>query len=60
MIPQLQSTDKVFDVSVVQGPADSSGAVGEETVELPQLQLVGTWTLVVPRQMPGRSDVRKL
>ena len=36
---QLQFIDKVFDVCCA-GPASSSGAVGEETVELPQLQLV--------------------
>ena len=28
------------------GPADSSGAGGEETVEIPQLQLVEAWTLL--------------
>ena len=41
-ILQLQFIDKVFDVCCAS-PA-SSGAVGEETVEIPQLQLVEFWT----------------
>ena len=43
-ILQLQFIDKVFDVCCA-GPAGSSGAVGEETVEIPQLQLAAAWTL---------------
>ena len=37
VIPQLQSTDKVFDALV--------GAFVEETVEIPQLHFVEAWTL---------------
>ena len=50
------------------GPAVSSGAVCEKTVEIPQLQHVekfAAWTLLlharcVQRQMPGGSECRKL
>ena len=47
------------------GPADSSGAVWETTAAIPQVQLVGTWTMLlharcVQQQLPGGSECRKL
>ena len=63
-ILQLQFIDKVFDVLVVQ-VQQFSGAVGEETVVLQQLQPVEhghcrCHPVVVQRQLPGGSGVRKL
>ena len=49
MIPLLLSIDKVLDVRlcVCAGPAFSSGAFWEKTAAIPQLQLVGAWTMLL-------------
>ena len=59
VIPLLQFIDKVFDVTVGQGPADSSGAVCEKTAEIPQLHSSSScWTRSFTRPLCATTDAR--